>query len=66
MITNFLRKSKTSLKKLKEVFQGKLPSVEHRNAWSDYDRILMYRANVTFVSKLIFMMIWSALGQANF
>lgn len=43
-----------------------LPSDEHKKAWSEFERILMYRANVAFLSKVLFFLIWSGFGNANF
>ena len=66
MIIAFLRNLRSNLKNIKAVILRELPSQEHQNAWSDFDRILMYRANLTFISKVVFMMIWMAFGKANY
>ena len=63
---SFLKNLRSNLRHIKAVIKRELPSQEHQNAWSDFDRILMYRANVTFISKVIFMMIWMAFGEANY
>ena len=51
---------------LKYAYQRDLPSVEHKVAWTHFERICHYRANVGFISKLVFQVFFIALGQANF
>ena len=51
--------------KLKEIYNRALPSIEHQIAWKHYEIILHYRANVCFISKLLFTGIFIVLGQAN-
>ena len=50
---------------LRSYYERKLPSLEHQVAWSKFERVLMYRANVCFTSKFIFTCIFMALGKAN-
>ena len=43
-----------------------LPSEEHKKQFSDFERLMAYKANFTFASKLLFMVVMIPSGQANF
>ena len=64
-VRNFCLPIFESIAKLKGIYKRDLPSVEHQVAWKHYEMLLHYRANVCFISKLLFTSIFILLGQAN-
>lgn len=53
-------------KTIKLAMRRDLRSEEHKRAWAKFDRLLNYRANFAFFTKLIYMVGWTALGKANY
>ena len=55
------------LKKFVNVIQRRFPTDEHRKAWDeDYDKILRYRANFTFLTKIAYFIMFVIMGSANY
>ena len=54
------------MRKTKKLMTKSLPSDEHKKQFLDFERLMAYRANFTFASKLLFMVLMIPSGQANF
>ena len=62
----YFKVARSFWKKLMLAFKRELPSPEHLEAWNKYEKILMYRSNLTFISRVIFTSFWMFLGKANY
>ena len=47
---------------LKSAQRRNLPSAEHKSAWTHYEKICHYRANIGFTGKVIYQLLFLALG----
>ena len=57
---------RSCIRKTKKLMKKELPSEEHIKCWKNYEKLMMYRCNLAFVSKILFMAMNWPLGQANF
>ena len=54
------------LTSIRREMRRELHSLEHASAWAQYEKLLMYRANFMFLTKLIYMVAFAAIGKANY
>ena len=47
---------------LKSAWQRNLPSAEHKRAWMNFEKICHYRANISFTGKVVYQILFIALG----
>lgn len=64
--TLVLKKIYSFLRKLKTAIQRTLPSIDHKAAWANYETALAYRANIAFLSKVVFTSFYMPIGIANY
>ena len=50
----------------RQVLQKNLPTGDHEDAWKQFERLMAIRCNVSFLSKLVYTLIFMGLGRANF
>ena len=48
------------------VMRRELPTEEHKAAWCRFERLLSFRNNFTFLSKILYTVLWMSIGKANF
>lgn len=55
-----------SLGKLKDLTLRKLPKTQyHKQAWNNYEKVLMYRANFLMAGKILIHWSYEMTGQIN-
>ena len=59
-------KARKLFKELRDLIFRKYPTEYHREAWSSFEKICMYRSNLGQIEKLINSLLLIAFGKANF
>ena len=47
---------------IKDLTWRKLPSSFHEKAWANYDKILLYRANIAQMTNLLYFVLFYSMG----
>ena len=51
---------------LRHAMRRDFPTDEHFRAWTQFDILLKYRANFTFITKVVYIIGFFSIGKANF
>lgn len=66
MLKDICNTVKSFWQDVRQVLQKQLPTKEHEDAWKLFERALAIRCNITFVSKVVYMIVMVGIGRANF
>ena len=61
-----MNKCSKLLRSVRKEMRRELHSLEHAHAWAQFHKFLMYRANFTFLTKILYMAGFMTLGSANY
>ena len=51
---------------VRRVMRKDLPSEEHKQAWERFETFMGYRCNFTYLSKVVYTIMFMILGKANY